>query len=128
MPPILQFLLPKLEGGFAPVSQLNEAALNFPEEKTQFGLGLLLETYGTVQRKQVATFYYNCDRTGDQMTISVLGKSFDISSTTVEALEARRISTFVFAELLQGLNWQISDEVKKSPDGFDVTPVDEDIA
>ena len=23
MPPILQFLLPKLEGGFAPVSQLN---------------------------------------------------------------------------------------------------------
>ena len=76
----------------------------------------------------MATFDYNCDRTGDQMTISVLGESFDISSTTVEALEARRISTFVFSELLQGLNWHIRGEIEKGRVGFDVIPVDEDIA
>ena len=73
----------------------------------------------------MATFAYNCDRTGDQMTISVLGKSFDFSSTIVETLEVRRISKFVFAELLEGLNWRISDEIEKSRVGFDVTPVDE---
>ena len=128
MPPILQFLRPKLEGGFAPVSQLDEAVLSFPEGKFQFGLGLLLETDGTVQSKQVATFAYNCDRTGDKMTISVLGKSFDISSNALDALEARRISTFVFEELLEGLNWRLSDEVEKSRVGFDMTPLDEDIA
>lgn len=48
-PPILQFLRPKLEGGFAPVAQLEEAVLSFPEGKFQFGLGLLLETDGELQ-------------------------------------------------------------------------------
>jgi len=127
-PPILQFLRPKLEGGFAPVAQLEEAVLSFPEGKFQFGLGLLLETDGEVQSKQVATFTYNCDRTGDQITVFVLGKAFDLPFTSSDALEVGEISEFVFKELLEGLNWRISDEIEKTRVGFDVTPVDEDIA
>jgi hypothetical protein len=43
-------------------------------------------------------------------------------------LEVGEISEFVFKELLEGLNWRISDEIEKTRVGFDVTPVDEDIA
>tara|TARA_B100001057_G_scaffold235109_1_gene235436 strand:- start:395 stop:931 length:537 start_codon:yes stop_codon:yes gene_type:complete len=128
MPSILQFLRPKPEGGFAPVTKLEEAVLSFPEGKFQFGLGLLLKADGKVPSKQIATFAYNCDRTGDQMTIFVLGQSFDLNFTTTDLLDFRPISIFVFEELLEGLNWRISDEVEKTRVGFDVTPVDAETA
>ena len=56
------------------------------------------------------------------------GKAFDLPFTSSDALEVDEISEFVFKELLEGLNWRISDEVEKTRVGFDVTPVDEDIA
>lgn len=58
----------------------------------------------------------------------MLGKAFDLPFTSSDALEVGEISEFVFKELLEGLNWRISDEVEKTRVGFDVTPVDEDIA
>lgn len=118
--PYLQFLRLDPEKGFEPQDALEQAVVNMPEGKFQFGLGVLLDTGIENFPKQVATFGVLCDRNGDRLIIDILGHSFDIEALPKADLELGPLCQHVFDDLLKELEWRIGDEIEQTRIGFDI--------